>query len=72
MRSLIHDTLVHDKVRPALVKPLLTCFRNIQPESEQRVVSLVEIISEIRQPIETPQEVEINAEAQRQLDIKVL
>lgn len=70
MQKLIHDMLVHESVSHTLVKPLLARFSELHPDPEQRIISLVEIISEIREPI-TASAAELTGDAQRQLDLKV-
>ena len=71
LEHLVHDMLVDESVSHSLVKPLLARYSEIRREAEQRVVSLVEIISEIREPISGVTESGLSLEAQRQLDIKV-
>ena len=67
---MIKDLLISDKVGHRLVKQLIKHYVEIHTESKTRINILVEIISEIREPIaivQTPR----SKERQRQTDIKV-
>ncbi len=70
--KLLRELLIADKVGHRLVKPLLERFCEIHSDSEQRINSLVEIISDIRQPInEQSTQTPRSKEKQRHLEVKV-
>ena len=72
MDKLLRELLIADKVGHRLVKPLLERFCEIHSDSEQRINSLVEIISDIRQPInEQSTQTPRSKEKQRHLEVKV-
>ena len=70
MKSLIHEMLICENVSYVIVKPLLHCYSKIIVDPTARVNQLVEIISDIREPIATV-ESSVSQEEQRKLDLKV-
>ncbi len=70
MDKLIRDLLISERVSHRLVKPLLQRYSEIHTESKARIDQLVEIISDIRQPIATVQTPR-SKEHQRQTELKV-
>ena len=67
---MIRSLLVNEAVPLSLVSVLIDRYRDVQPDEESRIQELVEIISDIRQPItteETPQMIE----ERRKREVKV-
>ena len=53
-----------------LVKPLLARYQDIHPDPSARIDQLVELISDIREPLQVTKSV-VSKEEQRKIDIKV-
>ncbi|XP_013389850.1 condensin complex subunit 3-like [Lingula anatina] len=68
--KLVHDLLVLPHVNYTLVKPLVTRLNQLQTNEDTRIATLVEIISDIREPITTKTQ-ELSKEERRQIDLKV-
>ena len=72
MDKLLRELLTADKIGHRLVKPLLERYCEIHSDTEQRINSLVEIISDIRQPIsEQSTQTPRSREKLRHLQVKV-
>ena len=67
---ILFDMLSHECIPPTLVAPLLACYKRYQQEPEARVQQIVEIISDIRQPITTVEH-NVSADERRKIDLKV-
>ena len=67
---MIRELLISDKVGHRLVKHLLKHYVEIHSDSKTRMNLLVEIISEIREPI-TIEQTPRSKERQRQVEVKV-
>lgn len=69
--QMLHDLLVLPEVPESLMGVLHARYMDIQPEENNRIQELVEIIADVRQPmvmIETAQ----NKEEKRQWELKVV
>ena len=70
MASLMRDMLIDEKIGHSLVKSILARYTDLFKDPNVRIVNLVEIISDIREPITTI-EGSLNAEEQRKMDLQV-
>lgn len=70
MDKLLYDMLVSDSVSHQLVEPLLARYTDLHPEPVARINSLVEVISDIRVPMNV-KDSEVDLELKRQQDIQV-
>ena len=68
--KLVRELLERDEVGPTVVAPLVLWFKSHQTNVDVRVANLMEIISDIRCPINVVEE-EKNSEEQRNIDLKV-
>lgn len=70
MKSLFRDFLLLDSVSESLVEPILDLYVQIVSDQDRRSTELVEVISDIKDPMTTVQ-TEITKEEQRKCDLKL-
>ncbi|CAH1784611.1 unnamed protein product, partial [Owenia fusiformis] len=70
LNKLIREMLVCTTTSHTLVEPLILRLHTIHPDDNLRISNLVEVISEIRQPITTIED-SMSADEQRKLDLKL-
>lgn len=64
------ELLQHEKTSPTLTRTMVKCISLIEPNLEVRIVKLLEVISELREPL-TQAEVPISEEQQRKNKLEV-
>lgn len=64
------DLLQLEKTSPALTRSMVKCVSLIEPNLELRITKLLEVISELREPL-TQAEIPISEEQQRKLKLEV-
>ena len=64
------ELLQNDKTSPYLTRTMVKCVSIIEPNLEVRIVKLLEVISELREPL-THIEVPISEEEQRRIKLEV-
>lgn len=68
-RDLI-ELLENDKISPSLTRTMVKCMSVIEPNLEVRIAKLLEVISELREPL-TEVEVPVSEEEQRRIKLEV-
>lgn len=69
--KLIKDLLLNENVSHSIVKSLLTPYLQLHLDNDQCLISVAEIVSDIREPM-TVVESQISYDEKRQLDLKVV
>ena len=67
---MVTKSLANEAVTSELVKALLNLYQMLIKDTDQRINSLVEIISDIREPIAIVEK-KLGKEEQHQVDLKV-
>lgn len=70
LRRDLCDLLQHEKTSPALTRTMVKCISLIEPNLEVRITKLLEVISELREPL-TQAEVPISEDQQRKNKLEV-
>lgn len=71
LRRDLCDLLQNEKTSPALTRTMVKCVSLIEPNLEVRIGKLLEVISELREPL-TQAEIPISEEQQRQNKLEVI
>lgn len=71
IRRDLTELLQHEKTSPALTRTMVKCISLIEPNLEVRIAKLLEVISELREPL-TQAEVPISEDQQRKNKLEVL
>jgi hypothetical protein len=70
LRRDLCDLLQHEKTSPALTRTMVKCISLIEPNFDVRIAKLLEVISELREPL-TQAEVLIPEDQQRRNKLEV-
>lgn len=70
MHRVLCEILQHEKTSPTLTRTMVKCISHIEPNLEVRIAKLLEVISELREPL-TQAEVPISEEQQRKNKLEV-
>lgn len=65
------DLMQHEKTSPSLTRTMVKCISIIEPNLETRINKLLEVISELREPL-TQAEIPISEDQQRKNKMEVI